>query len=351
MNAPDPSAASATFPEAPALPGEEFRAQAPRARRLPPAELAPLTTLAPWKSIASLAWSYGGLALAIGVALAFWTPWVVVPCVAVIACFQHSLAILSHEATHYRLFESRFANDLAGRVSGMLVGVSTFSYRIVHRLHHNHLYQAADPDIALMAGYPRGKAYLAKKLLKDLAGLTAPLNYAYFFGAPSANQATGVAQRPLDDTAARLRGQALRDRWVVVAFHGLALGAAIATGWWLEYLVLWVLPLVTLMQAILRLRAVMEHGAVSDLSSPLTAARTNVEVPWWGRFIFFPHHVNYHIDHHLYPAVPHYHLPRLHEALKRHGILEGAEVRSFRDTLKRVFGPRGSVPIVRTAQA
>jgi|CXWL01.1.fsa_nt_gi fatty acid desaturase len=332
-------------PEAPVARGEEFRIQEPRARRLPPAELAPLTTLAPWKSIASLAWSYGGLALAIGLALVFWTPWVVVPCVLVIACFQHSLAIISHEATHYRLFESRFANDLVGRVSGMLIGVSTFSYRIVHRLHHNHLYTSVDPDIALMAGYPRGKAYLAKKLLKDLAGLTAPLNYAYFFGAPGANQETGVAQRPLDDTTARLRDLALTDRWVVVAFHVVALAVAIATGWWLEYLVLWVLPLVTLMQAILRLRAVMEHGAVSDLSSPLTAARTNVDLPWWGRFAFFPHNVNYHIDHHLYPAVPHYNLPALHEALKRHGILEGAEVRTFRDTLKRVFGPRGSVPV------
>ncbi|MGQ0510960.1 MAG: fatty acid desaturase family protein [Betaproteobacteria bacterium] len=340
-----------TKPEAPVVRGEEFRDQERPARRLPAAELSPLTALAPARSVASLAWSYGGLALCIGLALAFWTPWVVIPCVLAIACFQHSLAIISHEATHYRLFESRAANDLVGRVSGMLIGVSTFSYRIVHRLHHNHLYQSADPDIALMAGYPRGKAYLAKKLLKDLAGLTAPLNYAYFFGAPGANLETGVAQRPLDDTTARLRNLALSDRWVVVAFHVFALGLAIATGWWLEYLVLWVLPLVTLMQAILRMRAVMEHGAVSDLSSPLTAARTNVEVPWWGRFIFFPHHVNFHIDHHLYPAVPHYKLPALHEALKRHGILEGAEVRSFRDTLKRVFGPRGSVTITRAADA
>lgn len=28
-----------------------------------------------------------------------------------------------------------------------------------------------------------------------------------------------------------------------------------------------------------------------------------------------PHHVAYHLEHHLFPAVPHYNLPKLHLAL------------------------------------
>ena len=44
----------------------------------------------------------------------------------------------------------------------------------------------------------------------------------------------------------------------------------------MQYLVLWILPLVTVVQAILRLRAIAEHGATTDFSSPLTAARTNL---------------------------------------------------------------------------
>jgi fatty acid desaturase len=111
---------------------------------------------------------------------------------------------------------------------------------------------------------------------------------------------------------------------------------AFSTGWGLYYLVLWVVPLATGLQAILRLRAVCEHGALTDYSSPLTAARTNL-VNWWLRYFLFPHHVNYHIEHHLYPAVPHYKLPALHAALTRHGILEGAEVRRLAETLPRIF--------------
>jgi hypothetical protein len=52
--------------------------------------------------------------------------------------------------------------------------------------------------------------------------------------------------------------------------------------------------------------------------------------------------VNYHLEHHLYPAVPHYHLPALHRALQSRGVLEGAEVRDIPDTLKMIFAPRKS---------
>ncbi len=53
-----------------------------------------------------------------------------------------------------------------------------------------------------------------------------------------------------------------------------------------------------------------------------------------GRALLFPHHVNYHLEHHLYPAVPHYHLPRLHRLLAAKGALDGAEVRDLADTLR-----------------
>jgi len=103
-------------------------------------------------------------------------------------------------------------------------------------------------------------------------------------------------------------------------------------------------PLLTVLQPILRLRAICEHGAVVDLASPLTASRTNRT--WGGvanvagRALLFPHHVNYHIEHHLYPAVPHYHLPRLHRLLAQKGALDGAEVRDLPATLRLVFARR-----------
>jgi fatty acid desaturase len=110
------------------------------------------------------------------------------------------------------------------------------------------------------------------------------------------------------------------------------------------YLLLWVLPALTVLQAILRLRAVCEHGAVDDVSSVLTAARTHQvgsgAVELLARLMLFPHHVNYHVEHHLYPAVPHYRLAPLHDLLARRGMLEGVERGSIGRTMQKIFADR-----------
>ena len=62
---------------------------------------------------------------------------------------------------------------------------------------------------------------------------------------------------------------------------------------------------------------------------------------------FFPHHVNYHVEHHLFPAVPHYRLPELHRELAERGILEGAEIRDLFETARLVSGD--PAPVSRAA--
>lgn len=311
-------------------------------RVLPPETLAALTRLAPVRSALAIAQTLTLVALALGFAWTHFTWWTVIPAMLLIGTQQHALFVLAHDAAHYRLFQSRRLNDMVGRLIGSAGGVSMLSYRVIHRLHHNHLYGALDPDIALHGGYPRGKTYLWRKLLLDAIGVNAFKTLAYFFGNPAINAATGAAQRPLDDTSQSLRLAARRDRWGVVVFHvgaplmALAIGGPAALG---KFLVLWTLPLLTVLQPILRLRAVCEHGAVTDLTTPLTAARTNVVGPLM-RLVLFPHHVNYHIEHHLFPAVPHYRLPQLHAALRAQGLPPNAEVRPLRETLGRVFAPR-----------
>ena len=137
----------------------------------------------------------------------------------------------------------------------------------------------------------------------------------------------------------------------MLAFHLVAPLIALVLGGWhglMQYGRLWLLPLLTVLQPILRLRAIAEHGAVTDLSSPLTAARCNRSTGTLGnllgRVLLFPHHVNHRLEHHLYPAVPHYHLPALHRLLQGKGVLAGAEVRDLADTMRIVFAPRAAPP-------
>ncbi len=320
--------------------GEEFRDDGRGGfKGLPAAEIKALSRqndAKAWVSVLSL---LAVLAACLAAALIWWTPWVVLPALVIIASRQQACFVLAHDAAHYRLFKDRRLNDLVGRALAAPVGISMRTYRVVHRLHHNHLYEKQDPDIPLHGGYPRGRRYLIRKLLWDLTGRTAPKTFAYFLGAPAINDEAPDAKRPLHDTAPALRQAARRDRWLVVAFH---LGAPILAwmgGYLLEYLVLWLLPLCTLLQALLRFRAVCEHGAVVDEHSPLLAARTNLG-PAWLRWFLFPYHVNYHIEHHLYPAIPHYNLPACHQALEQRGLLQGAEVRHVFRTAAIVSGDK-----------
>ncbi|MCE9661304.1 MAG: fatty acid desaturase family protein [Burkholderiales bacterium] len=345
--------------------GEEFRddlrplastvvgsGNAAARRILSAEELAPLTRLDDRRSALAVLQTLAIIIAAVAFGAWAWpSPWIALS-VVVVGVQQHALFILAHESAHYRLFANRALNDAVGRAIGMAGAISMCTYRVVHRLHHNNLYTEEDPDTAIHGGYPRGRAYLWKKLAEDLLGLNAWKTFAYFFGAPAINDATNRAARPLDDTSPQLRAAARADRRAVIAFqlalplaclavaglHGLAL-----------YAVLWLLPMLTVLQPILRLRAICEHGATTDFSSPLTAARTNRTwggaVNLLGRVALFPHHVNYHLEHHLYPAVPHYHLPRLHRLLRDKGALAGAEVRDLGETLGLVFAarrPRGA---------
>ncbi len=324
-------------------------------------ELAPLTRLNDARSLAAVAWTMGVSAAAIAFGVAVWpSPWVLLS-VLVVGVQQHGFFILAHESAHYRLLGHRGANDALGRLIGMAGGISMCTYRVIHRLHHNHLYGPQDPDTAIHGGYPRGVAYLWKKLAQDLAGWNAWKTYAYFFGAPAINEEQAVpgeaarTQKLLNDTSPELRRAARADRWWVVGFQLALPLAAFALGGWqglAQYVVLWLLPLLTVLQPILRLRAICEHGAVNDLSSPLTAARSNLTgraksgrsgdtlLNLLGRALLFPHHVNHHLEHHLYPAVPHYHLPRLHRLLADKGALKDAEVRDLSETLRTIFAPR-----------
>tara|TARA_Y100000588_G_scaffold207424_1_gene221210 strand:+ start:73 stop:1092 length:1020 start_codon:yes stop_codon:yes gene_type:complete len=316
--------------------GAEFRDDGRRVRGLPPEEVRRLTRLDPVKATLAVVRTYAVIAGCVGAALIWWTPWMIVPAIVIVATQQHGLFIIAHDAAHYRLYRSQFLNELFGRLSAALVGLSMPTYRVIHRLHHNHLYEDKDPDVALHGGYPRGRSYLSRKLLLDLSGANAWKNYAYFFGAPAINDAVGESNRPLDDTAAALRWSARRDRWLVVGLQIAMLVAAAWLGYLLAYILLWVVPALTVLQPILRLRAICEHGAVTDYSTPLTAARTNTG-PGWLMWLLFPHHVNHHLEHHVYPAIPHYNLPACHRAMRQHGVFADAEVIPVRETLARVF--------------
>jgi fatty acid desaturase len=320
----------------PALDFEKSTAPtAPAAVRLAPEALRPLQKLSTWHALAALAGTWSLIAASIAAALwsGHWAVWIVAALL--VGRCQHALAVLMHDAAHYRLLDHRGWNDFVGQwLCAKPIASHLYIYRMVHLRHHRYLHTAQDPDLALSAPFPCGRQSFVRKLLRDAIGMSALAMRGYV---------------TVDKTSGRMRftpaqGHLFR-YWSAqtLATRGLALllvGGLVWAGYGWAFVVLWVLPLLVVYQVILRARGVLEHAAVPDKQDPLRNARTVVSRNPVARFFLNPHHVAYHLEHHLYPGVPHYHLPRLHAALAATGRFEGALVeRRYTDSFATIAGP------------
>ncbi|HEY4313578.1 MAG TPA: fatty acid desaturase [Pirellulales bacterium] len=86
------------------------------------------------------------------------------------------------------------------------------------------------------------------------------------------------------------------------------------TNYAIYFWLLWVLPLGTSFPYLMLLRDLVQHANADD--GKLTNSRVVFCHPFirWAMFVYGQ---DAHLTHHLYPAVPHYNLPRLHELLKQ----------------------------------
>lgn len=82
--------------------------------------------------------------------------------------------------------------------------------------------------------------------------------------------------------------------------------------WWLYYLILWLVPLFTMFSFCMLLRQLVQHGNASR--ERFTNTRIFL-VNHLIRFSVFPLGNEYHLPHHLFPMVPFYRLPELHDLL------------------------------------
>jgi len=111
-----------------------------------------------------------------------------------------------------------------------------------------------------------------------------------------------------------------------IAANAVLLAGLSAAGVWWAYPLLWLLPLMTWMMVITRIRNIAEHAVVPDGDDPLRNTRTT-RANWIERALIAPYFVNYHLEHHLLYYVPCYNLPKLHAIMMRGPHAARMEVR------------------------
>ncbi|MEQ8661564.1 MAG: fatty acid desaturase, partial [Gammaproteobacteria bacterium] len=113
-------------------------------------------------------------------------------------------------------------------------------------------------------------------------------------------------------------------------------GLAAAAGHAWVYPALWLVPLLTWQQLVLRVRNIAEHACVRAPEDVFGNARTTL-AGWLERALIAPYRVNYHLEHHLVPWVPCYRLPELRRYLVANGYGERIEtVHGYRAVLRQV---------------
>ena len=244
--------------------------------------------------------------------------------IAVIGSRQLGLMVVMHEATHWLLFPSMRANTL---VASWLCAYPLFAadlktYRRAHHLHHRHTQQPEDPDLALPAPFPVARGRFWRDVLRDLSGFTLCARVV----------AWPVWRQPRADAWRRVHGPLLCN---AVLFALLA-----SAGHWELYLLLWLLPLATWHQLLVRIRSIAEHAMVPDDGDPLRNARTTSAGPLARAFVA-PYWVNYHVEHHVLVFVPCWKLRRAHALLRAKGYAAKMELASgYLDVIRRATSAR-----------
>jgi fatty acid desaturase len=80
-------------------------------------------------------------------------------------------------------------------------------------------------------------------------------------------------------------------------------------------------PRLVIINTIINIRGMSQHTLLEHEQDPVRGSRTLLCGPVTR---FFMCNENYHLEHHLYPGVPWYNLPKLHQALHQPLLEQGA---------------------------
>jgi fatty acid desaturase len=233
--------------------------------------------------MSELAWlvalcvDYGLVALAM--MAVHWSPWLLIPAMLLIGCRQHALLILGHEGAHCLISRRRWLNDmLANLLCFWPLGMGLSGYRKFHLAHHRYVGTSRDPEVAL-----KRDRY---KLPISTSGI-------------------------LIQAAVALAGGATREVVAVILFvqaRGTVLDLLAPAVLWACLLwaswslaLLWFASAMTALGAAHTLRVWQEHVGTGTVQ--------RVHAGPFYRFLFLPHNIGFHHEHHEHPSIPFWGLP------------------------------------------
>jgi fatty acid desaturase len=269
-----------------------------------------------WKSTCVLVQQWLVIAVAIAVAVIIDRWWFYIASIVVVAAKQHALAVIVHDATHYRLFTSRSANEYLGNaLCAFPIFISVQGYRGEHQQHHMWTNTHEDPYLRMFDQdsawqWPKTTGQALWQIFTDVTGLNTLRNLRLIRRWAPFAQWLKQHQNP------QLNRRLTIDVLYYLIFWATIFSSLIFFGIWKMFMLLWVLPALTFYVLFTRLRWISEHPYGS--SKEIVFKTRHIEGTNLERFFIAPLNVNYHIAHHLFPTVPLFNLPEAHNRLLQH---------------------------------
>lgn len=230
----------------------------------------------------------------------------------------NSFAQVVHASGHGKLLTNAHWNEIAGDIAAAFDGYTRPGHAFSHQIHHVNLNTPEDAD--LIWGRPdQTTSEMAGLWLQDFFMISALKRFLQYF--QSDRKSSGAASSSKRSPYAFLtasRGLLLvaAIQIALVAYYTVLIGPQF-------YLYFYVLPILTLYPAQIRLRTACEHGFEAGFTPHSPEERwvtRSAKANFFERFVIVPLHGEYHFEHHLLPNVPYYNLPQARRLIEARGL-------------------------------
>lgn len=282
--------------------------------KIDPETLKRLSVLKPWRSFLAILMDW--MIIIFCIVLCEWISYWFYPLAFVIAGTRfHGLEAMMHEATHYRLHPNKKINECMGELSVWPMGLSLLLYRkLRHFTHHKNIGTLRDSHLFQYHEKNSTRFDVPKPLLQLLKScLMVAIKFPVEVWLGQLYSIANVLPRLSKQRGMLWIGFQI-STWLLIVIGSIIFGPTIV---WI-YLLFFVLPLMWVAVFSRYIRLLTEHfGIPVNQQNSIRGSETRtVLVSWPIRALFWPHNLNYHIEHHWYPSVPFYNLPALHKLLK-----------------------------------
>jgi len=278
------------------------------------------------RNIIALLFDWGMMALGISLFYLFPNFLTFLISTVIIGSRQFALAVLAHDGAHHLLFKNAKINDF---VSQWFCAYPVFQdnriYRPYHLKHHRFTETEDDPDISLSAPFPITKKSFARKVIRDLSGITGYKRYS--------SVVKGILKTEANSSMTKITKIWDKSRGFLITNSVIFFLISYFSHWSLFFM-LWWFPAFTYYSLIIRIRNIAEH-CVTPGNTEFDNTRTT-RASFLIRFLLAPHRVNFHLEHHLFMVCPWYNLPKAHSMMIENGYQDKMCVEeSYRNVLAK----------------